>query len=166
MSETIKNETSKDIHYDYFEVSQSKIVDWREQHYIDSPYEYDGENECVLDEKKAKEILSDFESEEPDECDIADTLRNEIRSNDELVIEGVSDNSSLKKINVNDAVRNRVQNSYDWSEEDEKETFDIVEQEKISAKSLEKYLKNRFVNPNIELEKIDGVWAIVLKKSN
>ena len=166
MSETITTETSKDIFYDFYEVSQNKIVDWYQASNIESPYEYSGSNKCVFDEKKAKEILSDFQSEEIEEYDISDTLINEVQSSNDIVIQDVSDNSSLKKINVNDAVRNRVQNSYDWSEEDEKETFDIVEQEKISAKSLEKYLKNRFVNPNIELEKIDGVWAIVLKKSN
>jgi len=166
MSETIKNETSKDIHYDFFEVSQSKIVDWHQQSNIDSSYEYDGSDEYVFDEKKAKEILSDFQSEETEENDIVDTLRDEVHQNNDIVIESISDNSSYKKINVNDAVRNRVQLSYGFLEEDEKETFDIIEQEKTSAKFYEDYLKNRFVNSNLKLEKIDGVWAIVLKKSN
>ena len=166
MSETITTETSKDIHYDYYEVSQNKIVDWYQASNIDSPYEYSGSNKCVFDEKKAKEILSDFQSEEIEEYDISDTLINEVQSSNDIVIQDVSDNSSLKKINVNDAVRNRVQMSYDFLEEDKKDTFDIIEEEKTSAKSLESNLINRFGNPNLKLQKINDVWAIVLKKSN
>ena len=67
---------------------------------------------------------------------------------------------------MNDAVRNRVQMSYDFLEEDKKDTFDIIEEEKTSAKSLESNLINRFGNPNLKLQKINDVWAIVLKKSN
>ena len=51
-------------------------------------------------------------------------------------------------------------------EEDKKDTFDIIEEEKTSAKSLESNLINRFGNPNLKLQKINDVWAIVLKKSN
>ena len=47
-----------------------------------------------------------------------------------------------------------------------KDTFDIIEEEKTSAKSLESNLINRFGNPNLKLQKINDVWAIVLKKSN
>ena len=166
MSETITTETSKDIFYDFYEVSQNKIVDWYQASNIESPYEYSGSNKCVFDEKKAKEILSDFQSEEIEEYDISDTLINEVQSSNDIIIQDVSDNSSLKKINVNDAVRNRVQMSYDFLEEDKKDTFDIIEEEKTSAKSLESNLINRFGNPNLKLQKINDVWAIVLKKSN
>ena len=49
-----------------------------------------------LMKKKAKEILSDFQSEEIEEYDISDTLINEVQSSNDIVIQDVSDNSSLK----------------------------------------------------------------------
>ena len=55
--------------------------------------------------------------------------------------------------------------SYDFLEEDKKDTFDIIEEEKTSAKSLESNLINRFGNPNLKLQKINDVWVPVLKKS-